>query len=61
MVKTSDETEKAGRYGKFGGQFVPETLMTALIELEEAYDKAMEGNKRWPSIGSVSRKSSIKD
>lgn len=31
-----------GRYGKFGGQFVPETLMTALKELEEAYDQALE-------------------
>ncbi len=26
-----------GRYGDFGGRFVPETLMNALIELEEAY------------------------
>lgn len=26
-----------GRFGKFGGRFVPETLMNALIELEEAY------------------------
>lgn len=42
MVKTSEEREAAGRYGKFGGQFVPETLMTALIELEKAYDEAME-------------------
>lgn len=32
---------KEGRYGKFGGQFVPETLMTALLELEMAYDEAM--------------------
>ncbi|MFJ7950087.1 tryptophan synthase subunit beta [Lysinibacillus sp. NPDC096418] len=32
---------KEGRYGKFGGQYVPETLMTALLELEEAYDTAM--------------------
>lgn len=31
---------KAGRYGRFGGQFVPETLMTALIELETAYENA---------------------
>ncbi|TQR18515.1 tryptophan synthase subunit beta [Psychrobacillus soli] len=35
MVQT-----KAGRYGRFGGQFVPETLMTALIELETAYENA---------------------
>ncbi|XKH49443.1 tryptophan synthase subunit beta [Chryseomicrobium palamuruense] len=26
-----------GRYGNYGGQFVPETLMHALAELEEAY------------------------
>lgn len=32
---------KEGRYGKFGGQYVPETLMTALIELEAAFDEAM--------------------
>ncbi|MFC9539329.1 tryptophan synthase subunit beta [Lysinibacillus sp. NPDC056959] len=32
---------KEGRYGKFGGQFVPETLMTSLLELETAYDEAM--------------------
>lgn len=31
-------TETKGRFGRFGGQFVPETLMTALQELEEAYD-----------------------
>src|SRR3972149_5676904 len=29
-----------GKYGKYGGQFVPEVLMTAVNELEEAYDKA---------------------
>ncbi|MCL4435188.1 MAG: tryptophan synthase subunit beta [Thaumarchaeota archaeon] len=29
----------AGKYGKFGGRFVPETLMGALEELEEAYNK----------------------
>jgi tryptophan synthase beta chain len=26
-----------GRFGKFGGRYVPETLMNALIQLEEAY------------------------
>ena len=26
-----------GRYGKYGGQYVAETLMSALIELEDAY------------------------
>lgn len=31
-------TEVKGRFGRFGGQFVPETLMTALKELDEAYE-----------------------
>jgi len=31
-----------GRFGEFGGQYVPELLMTALEELEKAYRDAME-------------------
>jgi tryptophan synthase beta chain len=31
--------QKKGRYGKYGGQYVSETLMNALIELETAYEK----------------------
>ena len=27
-----------GRYGVHGGQYIPETLMNAVNELEEAYD-----------------------
>jgi len=30
-----------GRYGDFGGKFVPESLMAALAELEEAYEAAV--------------------
>lgn len=30
--------EKAGRFGDFGGQYIPETLMSAVGELEKAYD-----------------------
>ncbi len=29
-----------GRYGRFGGQFLPETLMPAIAELEAAFDAA---------------------
>ncbi len=29
---------ETGRYGEFGGQYVPETLMNAVHELEEAYE-----------------------
>lgn len=31
-------TNPAGRFGVHGGQYVPETLMNALLELEEAYN-----------------------
>jgi len=31
--------DEHGRFGPFGGKYVPETLMNALIELEEAYNK----------------------
>lgn len=31
--------DEHGRFGPFGGKYVPETLMNALIELEEAYLK----------------------
>jgi tryptophan synthase beta chain len=29
--------DQHGKFGKFGGKFVPETLMNALLELEQAY------------------------
>jgi len=31
--------DEHGRFGRFGGRYVPETLMNALFELEEAYLK----------------------
>ena len=31
-------TEQKGRFGIYGGQYIPETLMNAVIELEEAYN-----------------------
>ncbi|RLL42044.1 tryptophan synthase subunit beta [Oceanobacillus piezotolerans] len=34
--------DSRGRYGKFGGQFVPELLMPALIELEKDYEEAIQ-------------------
>ena len=40
---TSASTKRvasAGRFGEFGGRYVPETLMAALEELEQAYAKA---------------------
>lgn len=34
-----------GRFGEYGGQFVPETLMNAVQEVEEAYEKYKKDQK----------------
>jgi tryptophan synthase beta chain len=35
----SQQPDLRGRFGQFGGKYVPETLMSALSELEEAFQK----------------------
>jgi len=42
-VKTLPDAR--GHFGKFGGRFVPETLMAPLIELEKAYEAACRDRK----------------
>ena len=42
MVTTYNQPNATGHYGRFGGRFVPETLMQAVIELEEAYEFAIK-------------------
>ena len=37
--KTGKITQVKGKYGKYGGQYVPEVLMPALQELEEGYER----------------------
>jgi tryptophan synthase beta chain len=34
--------DSSGHFGRFGGRYVPETLMEPLVELEQAYGKAMK-------------------
>ena len=36
-----DGPDERGRYGPYGGRFVPETLMGPLQELEDAYREAI--------------------
>ena len=42
MVDTGALPDQQGRFGSFGGKFVPETLMSALEELERAYNEAKD-------------------
>ena len=37
--------DKNGRFGKFGGRFVAETLMPLLLKVEEEYKKAKNSKK----------------
>ena len=39
-VRSSASESVRGRFGAYGGRYVPETLMAALEELDRAYDKA---------------------
>ena len=39
-MKTLTDYPLAGKFGKFGGRFVPEVLMAAITELEKAYCQA---------------------
>ena len=41
MSSSSHVPDAAGRFGEFGGQFVPETLTRALDELVAEYEKAL--------------------
>ena len=49
-------TREEGRYGEFGGQFVPETLMKAVIELNEAYKKFMKDPEFLRELDEMNRK-----
>ena len=44
-----------GRFGDFGGKFVPETLMAALAELEEAYQRAKADSEFQRELDSLLR------
>lgn len=37
--------DRHGRFGSYGGRYVPETLMPALLELEEAYAKVKKDHR----------------
>ncbi len=55
MTSTSSNTQPnseslpnpLGRFGPYGGKFVPETLMAALTELEVAFDEARQDDTFW--------------
>ena len=41
-INPSEIPNESGHFGKFGGMYVPETLMTPLYELKQAYEDALK-------------------
>lgn len=39
IIPADQRPDPSGHYGEFGGRYVPETLMTTLIDLEKEYNK----------------------
>ena len=42
-----------GRFGKFGGRFVSETLMPLILELEKQYEKAKIDKSFWSEMNGL--------
>jgi tryptophan synthase beta chain len=45
-----DVPDSHGRFGPFGGQYVPETLMGAIHQLEEEYARAKQDESFWREL-----------
>ena len=54
-MQTYSAPDKTGHFGKFGGRFVPETLMSALVELEKAYVAAQSDAAFQATLASLLR------
>ncbi|MDR2152717.1 MAG: tryptophan synthase subunit beta, partial [Helicobacteraceae bacterium] len=47
------EPDQNGHFGKFGGRFVPETLMPLLLELEATYYKLRSDKEFWSEVNDL--------
>jgi tryptophan synthase beta chain len=48
--RMSDVPTPQGRFGQFGGAYVPETLVAALAQLEEAYTRVQSDPRFWDEL-----------
>ncbi|MBK89662.1 MAG: tryptophan synthase subunit beta [Chloroflexi bacterium] len=49
-TKKINKPSSNGRFGKFGGKFVPETLMSSLKEIETAFEKISKDDSFWDEL-----------
>ncbi|MEO1313801.1 MAG: tryptophan synthase subunit beta, partial [Pseudomonadota bacterium] len=45
--------DERGRFGDFGGRFVPETLMPLILELEAQYERAKTDVSFWDEMNDL--------
>jgi tryptophan synthase beta chain len=55
VLKVSEVPSAEGRYGAFGGQYVPETLIAALQELEAVYNKVRNDRNFWDELQNLEK------
>ncbi|MFO0832126.1 MAG: tryptophan synthase subunit beta [Phycisphaerales bacterium] len=55
IPRTSHVPDEHGRFGAFGGAYVPETLVAALDQLEETYERARQDAKFWDDLAELHR------
>jgi tryptophan synthase beta chain len=55
LAEPAAREERAGRFGEYGGRFVPETLITALDELEAVYAAAAADPAFWDELHALWR------
>jgi tryptophan synthase beta chain len=55
MATLQEETIRTGRFGEYGGRFVPETLVAALDELVEVYADAQADPTFWEELDALWR------
>jgi tryptophan synthase beta chain len=53
QIQSADFTQRSGRFGAYGGRYVPETLMAALEELEAAYTQAKQDSEFQRELGEL--------
>ena len=54
-ARLSEVPNEAGRFGTFGGAYVPETLVAALSQLQQTYDKIRHDRKFWDDLSELNR------
>ncbi|MEM7623950.1 MAG: tryptophan synthase subunit beta, partial [Planctomycetota bacterium] len=53
--KLSEFPDAQGRFGSFGGRYIPETLMAALTELEDTYERTRRDKRFWDELAELNR------